>query len=919
MVRMPGSSGDTQGFHRESDEDATKIKLEPGKEASVEGASPQTLLREAGYTQSQSVGRSSDNAKEEVPDMNLNSTTNTPSASRDAAKKKKKPKSSRKQLKAPDSDTEDRGDQQWTNEDLAQAFYKKDLFSFLLDDPVMKILNPTLSGELQGPTMEPAETPRQLEALTQLLRMLKVAGITAGAFNACELFDLETSVIQHSVRVLYEKLEPSSQYASATSEAESDNSADLQRMTLGPSGEEMLRDRQANKKPDRSSHEPTPMAALTVTSRNPEQMQTFFNAAMSRYLQETQTEGLTPTAGRHTTTNPDVEMESVESHHGSHEVPQYEPPTKLLAGRRECPKAMIVMSASARESTTAPDIVDEESAGFQPKAEGRIDTTEPKGEIKSDREQPRSTALGGTQVDPKEEADDDMDDDVCYHEGGDIFPEDIENNMAVLPEVEATTKEVTIDNIQVDEECERLRRIIWKRRHLLIGAAPQFREKLSMLIKGLLSAKNITTSTSPWASPIVVIIKDNGVGIRLCLDYQVVNSLTRLMVYAMPGFWVVSMTPRARLVSAFITPFGLKNAPQIYQRIVDNALYGHIPIKPDQDRSNPVDVFEEGEPEPEPNPSVLGGRAYVDDILVTGDSWDSMCNRVDKLPDVCDRWNLSISELDTIAILPFPTKLKAMQSFLGSLNYYSRFIEDFAVYAPILYELQEAEFHEIAKMDAEESQAEDSQLTGGERDRWARAKNAFTILKAKIIATPVLKHFEPERTPTKNAFTMLKAKVIATPEHEGVYHPVTFTSRTLKANELNYGVVDKEVLALLRILDVCYSQLVTRSIKVLSRFSTLAWLLKSNGFDGRLGRWAALLSGWTLEVTKCVKGEDEILGTIAASITYEALVVIAPKKQSRKMITMPPLTIEPDENLLVVSFDGSTRLKRSGGAYSAVV
>ncbi|OWY94524.1 hypothetical protein PHMEG_00035713, partial [Phytophthora megakarya] len=135
------------------------------------------------------------------------------------------------------------------------------------------------------------------------------------------------------------------------------------------------------------------------------------------------------------------------------------------------PMAMIVMSASARESITAPGITGEESAGFQPKEESRSDTTEPTGEIKSDRGQPRSTELGGTQVEPKEEADDDMDEAVCYHEGGDIFPEDIENNMAVLPEVEATTKEITIDDIQVDdphatsEERERLRRIIWKRRH----------------------------------------------------------------------------------------------------------------------------------------------------------------------------------------------------------------------------------------------------------------------------------------------------------------------------------------------------------------------------------------------------------------------------------------------------------------------
>ncbi|KAL4176613.1 hypothetical protein KRP22_001554 [Phytophthora ramorum] len=38
-----------------------------------------------------------------------------------------------------------------------------------------------------------------------------------------------------------------------------------------------------------------------------------------------------------------------------------------------------------------------------------------------------------------------------------------------------------------------------------------------------------------------------------------------------------------------------------------------------------------------------------------------------------------------------------MQSFLGSLNYYSRFIEDFAVYAAVLYELREADFHEIVQ------------------------------------------------------------------------------------------------------------------------------------------------------------------------------------------------------------------------------
>ncbi|OWZ02647.1 LOW QUALITY PROTEIN: reverse transcriptase [Phytophthora megakarya] len=182
--------------------------------------------------------------------------------------------------------------------------------------------------------------------------------------------------------------------------------------------------------------------------------------------------------------------------------------------------------------------------------------------------------------------------------------------MAVLPDVPVTTEDVRIEDIQLcgsdnqtPEEIERLRQKIWEFRHLLIGkgnALPpaarglvcdidvggarsialkcrklriQFREKLVDLIKGLLSAKMINYSRSPWASPIVVIIKKNGVDIRLCIDYRLVNSLTQLMIYPMPlitalledlestlwycsldmasGFWVVILTDRARLISSF--------------------------------------------------------------------------------------------------------------------------------------------------------------------------------------------------------------------------------------------------------------------------------------------------------------------------------------------------------------------------------
>ncbi|POM72780.1 Hypothetical protein PHPALM_10452 [Phytophthora palmivora] len=313
-----------------------------------------------------------------------------------------------------------------------------------------------------------------------------------------------------------------------------------------------------------------------------------------------------------------------------------------------------------------------------------------------------------------------MDDEVCIKEGGSLFAEDVEDQMAVLPEVTATTEEVKIEDLQIDDantntrkEIERLEQIIWKRKHLYIGkgnalppgsdvgnakpvaqrcrkVAIQFREKLYQLIKGLLSARMIRHSTSPWASPIVVIIKKNGIDIRLCIDYRL--------------------------------------------RLLDNALYGFVKVTQDQDRSDRKDVFETGEPDLERNESVLGRRSYIDDILVTGRSWGALCGKVEKLLDACDGWNLSIS---------------VTKSFWGQqkVDYLGHRVsaEDFAIYASVLYELREADFYEIARRT--KSTGDDEDVATEEGNKWTEARTAFATLKNKIVNAPILQHFDVDRQP----------------------------------------------------------------------------------------------------------------------------------------------------------------------------
>ena len=59
------------------------------------------------------------------------------------------------------------------------------------------------------------------------------------------------------------------------------------------------------------------------------------------------------------------------------------------------------------------------------------------------------------------------------------------------------------------------------------------RPKIDKLIKEMLEQKVIEPSDSPWASPIVLVQKKDG-GIRFCVDYRRLNSLTRLDEFPLP-------------------------------------------------------------------------------------------------------------------------------------------------------------------------------------------------------------------------------------------------------------------------------------------------------------------------------------------------------------------------------------------------
>ncbi|GMF24388.1 unnamed protein product [Phytophthora fragariaefolia] len=421
---------------------------------------------------------------------------------------------------------------------------------------------------------------------------------------------------------------------------------------------------------------------------------------------------------------------------------------------------------------------------------------------------------------------------AAEHPGNAIEFEDYARELAFLPdltEAASTTLDYTGPHVRHPslsvEQQDRVVEVLKSHERIMISSGNALPPPACGLKAGL-----IAFSDSPWASPIVIVLKITGVDIRLCIDYKMVNSVTAILEYAMPlvddlltdmekylwygsldaasGFWAVMMNQRARKISAFVyalghfewlrMPFGMKEKTMIYQRMIDNALRGFVQprggwaafeervrkaeavdiavggsptdaaihgrsrFEADRESSDIPDSLSavvsdprgdmvvSGEADQSSLVPVFGRRSFVDDICFGGESFDSCLETLDRLLSRFEECRISVSftrsmfvqptvdflshavsreglradakKLKAIAELSFPKTKIGVEAFLGALNYYSRFIQDFAVYGAALYQVREEDFG-----------------PGGDL---STAKRSFTALQTKVADATILKHFD---------------------------------------------------------------------------------------------------------------------------------------------------------------------------------
>ena len=107
--------------------------------------------------------------------------------------------------------------------------------------------------------------------------------------------------------------------------------------------------------------------------------------------------------------------------------------------------------------------------------------------------------------------------------------------------------------------------------------SPEKKDLKKKEVEYLLTDNLAEPSLSPWASPCILIPKPDG-SFRFCTDYRKVNQVTVRDSFPLPrieelidsigqpryittiglqkGYYQIKLTPRARVISVFVTPFG---------------------------------------------------------------------------------------------------------------------------------------------------------------------------------------------------------------------------------------------------------------------------------------------------------------------------------------------------------------------------
>ena len=370
----------------------------------------------------------------------------------------------------------------------------------------------------------------------------------------------------------------------------------------------------------------------------------------------------------------------------------------------------------------------------------------------------------------------------------------------------------------------------------------------------------ISEGKGAWSSPVVLVQKKDG-SWRFCVDYRKLNAVTSKDAYPLPriddsldtlghsrvfspldltsGYCQVELDADAKEKAAFVTrsglyewevlPFGLTSAPSTFERLMETVLRGlHwqtvliylddiIVFAPDVDTH--IQRLEE-----------VFSRLRAANLKLKPSKCALFADRVKYLGHIVSQAGVETDEdkVEAIKNWPPPQHKRDLRSFLGTCNYYRRFIHEYSEIARPLNQMSSK--NAIFK--------------------WTDAcQEAFSTLRQRLVSAPILAYPDfnlPFILDTDASAVGLGG--ILSQVQDGQERVIAYYSKMMSAEERNYCVTRQELLAIVKAIGHFKPQLYGQRFVVRTDHASLTWLLRTTHPHGQLARWMETLAPYNFTI-----------------------------------------------------------------------